>query len=58
MTGVLPVLTPMASKVELHSNENLLNATNATGLGSKLGSPQYCAEKTRDDIAACSAQPA
>ena len=52
MTAVIPVLTPMANKTELHSNENLLDENDATNFRSRLGSLQYYAKETRDDIAA------
>ena len=41
MSGTIPVSTPMASKQELHSNENLLDDSDATDFRSKLGSLQY-----------------
>ena len=52
MTAVIPVLTPMANKTELHSNENMLEENDATNFRSRLGSLQYYAKETRDDIAA------
>ena len=41
MTAAIPVLTPMANKTELHSNENLLDENDATNFRSRLGSLQY-----------------
>ena len=52
MTAVIPVLTPMTSKTELYSNENLLDENDAANFRSQLGSLQYYAKETRDDIAA------
>ena len=52
MAGVIPVSTPMVSKKELYSNENLLDEQEATDFRSKLGSLQYYGKETRDDIAA------
>ena len=50
--GMLPVLSPMANKNELYSNEQMLSPEESADIQSKIGTLQYCAKETRYDIAA------